>query len=66
MRDLEKGEEYGWPVAVYSTPEQLWSYQEVTKAYNEEPQKSRQRIIDRIQELYPDAMEKNSGMLRKI
>lgn len=62
----KKGEEYGWPVAVYSMPEQLWSYQDVTAAYKEEPQKSRQRIMNRIQELYPDATEKNSGMLRKI
>ncbi|MBR3637821.1 MAG: hypothetical protein IKN45_07870, partial [Lachnospiraceae bacterium] len=38
MRDFKKrvnkkGEEYGWDVAIYAKPEQLFGYKHVTKAY---------------------------------
>ena len=68
VRDFEcrtnkKGEPYGWPVAVYSMPEHLWGEDYLMKAFGEDPLKSRERIINRIKKLYPDATEKE---LRKI
>jgi hypothetical protein len=47
-RKNKKGDEYGWPIAVYSTPEHIWGYDYVTSAYKEEPSESRKRIMERI------------------
>ena len=52
------GEEYGWSIAVYSTPEQLWGYDHVTSAYREPPAQSALRIAERIAALYPGAGER--------
>lgn len=57
-RKNKAGESYGWSVAVYSTPEQLWGRDFVTSAYKEEPQESWNRILRRMQELYPEAAQK--------
>lgn len=54
----KKGQEYGMRVAQYSMPEKLWNYDAVTAAYSEDPEKSKQRIIDRVKELYPSADDK--------
>ena len=51
----KRGGEYGMPVSVLLPPEAIWGYEAVTSAYGEEPVKSRQRIADRIMELFPDA-----------
>lgn len=56
-RRNKREEEYGWPVAVYVMPEQLWGYDFVTSAYEEEPDASAGRIARQIQELYPQAEE---------
>lgn len=63
MRDFrrrknKKGQEYGWNVAVYSTPEHLFGQDLVTAAYKELPSESGDRIYARIRELYPAAAEK--------
>jgi hypothetical protein len=50
-RKNKKGDEYGWPIAVYSTPEHIWGYDYVTSAYKEEPSESRKRIKGRIREV---------------
>jgi hypothetical protein len=50
-RKNKKGDEYGWPIAVYSTPEHIWGYDYVTSAYKEEPSESRKRILERIGEV---------------
>lgn len=60
MRDFrrrknKKGEEYGWPIAVYATPEHLWGYDYVTSAYKEEPDDSSMRIAKYLTEVYPIA-----------
>ena len=52
------GFEYGWPVAVYSTPENLWGYELVTSAYKEKPEESAKRIYQYIKEQYPVAEDK--------
>ena len=57
-RRNKKGGEYGMPVSVLRPPEAVWGYEHVTSAYNEPPAQSRQRIINRVLELFPQADEK--------
>ena len=63
QRKNKKGEEYGWPIAVYTTPENLWGYFHVTSAYKEKPEESARRIADHIMDVYPIATKKQ---IRKI
>lgn len=51
----KKGQEYGWAVAVYSTPEHVFGYELVTSAYNEAPEESGKRIVAHIMDVYPIA-----------
>ena len=51
-RRNKRGEEYGMPVAQYSTPESVWGYELLSSAYSEAPEKSQQRIDARIKEIY--------------
>ena len=60
----KRGEEYGMPVSVLLPPEAIWGYETVTAAYGEDPAKSRQRIIDRIYEQFPDATD--AGIIKVI
>lgn len=55
----KRGEEYGWPVSVYSTPESLWGYDVVSAAYKEEPEKSKERILEQFQQHFPKAKRKD-------
>ncbi|MCM1342459.1 MAG: hypothetical protein NC246_01370 [Muribaculaceae bacterium] len=62
MRDFrqrrnKKGEDYGWAIAVYSTPEHLWGYDHVTSAYQESPIESWKRILERTRQICPAATE---------
>ena len=52
------GESYGWPIAVYATPEHLWGYDYVTSAYKEDPEESAKRITKHIMDTYPIATDK--------
>ena len=54
----KKGEEYGWSIAIYTTPEHRFGYDFVTSAYKEEPSVSRNRIYQNVRERYPGADEK--------
>ena len=54
----KKGQEYGWAIAVYCMPEQIWGYDAVTAAYKENPEISKKRIFDRVKEVFPWATEK--------
>jgi hypothetical protein len=62
-RDFQKrrrkkdGQEYGWAIAIYTTPENLWGYDLVSSAYQEDPQVSKDRIYARIKEEYPWASD---------
>ena len=49
------GEDYGWHLAVLTTPERRWGYELVTACYGEDPADSRERVYRRLRELYPDA-----------
>ena len=57
QRKNKHGEEYGWPLAIYSTPEHLWGYDHVTSAYKEKADDSATRIAEHMREIYPIASE---------
>jgi len=54
----KKGEEYGWGIAVYCTPEHIWGRDLVTSCYREDPGTSAKRIFQRVKELYPEAEDR--------
>ena len=58
-RKNKLGKEYGWDVAVYSTPEHIFGYEHVTSAYREEPAVSFERILKQVKKNYPEAEEKD-------
>ena len=63
MRDFrqkrnKKGVAYGWPVAIYAMPEQLWGYDHIASAYREDPAVSKERIFEHMRKNYPIATEK--------
>lgn len=51
----KSGNEYGWGVAVYCTPEHLWGYNHIASCYSEEPTASAAKLEAHLQELYPEA-----------
>jgi len=63
QRTNKKGESYGWPVAVYTTPEHVWGYEHITSAYKEKPEESAKRIADHIKDVYPVATD---AMIKKV
>lgn len=68
MRDFQQktnkaGQKYGWPIAVYCTPEHLFGEELVSSAYKEAPDRSGERILEHIRDVYPIAGEKQ---IRKI
>lgn len=52
------GKPYGWGVAQYTTPEELFGYDLVTSAYTRDPQESKEKIIEHLKKLLPHAEEK--------
>ena len=48
------GKPYGWGVAVYSTPEKLYGKKFVEKAYQRDPNESKERIEKHMKKLFPD------------
>ena len=62
-RKNKKGDEYGWGIAVYCTPEHLWGSDHVTSLYQEDPKDSAADIFAHAKELYPDAPDR---MIRKV
>ncbi|MBE6632459.1 MAG: hypothetical protein E7623_07150 [Ruminococcaceae bacterium] len=59
------GKEYGWGVAVYSTPENILGCDHIRSAYCEDPKESYEKIKGRIRELFPHTAEKNIEKLMK-
>ena len=57
MQD-EYGRPYGWGVAEYATPEELFGYGFITSAYQRDPQESRELILRHLQALLPGADRK--------
>ncbi len=48
------GKPYGWGVAQYTTPEQLFGYAYVSSGYKMEPAASKQKMIAHLQTNFPD------------
>ena len=65
QRKNKKGESYGWPIAVYATPEKLFGYEHVRSQYDEDPQDSKEAIANHIREIYPIATEKQIKKILK-
>ena len=63
QRKNKQGEEYGWPIAIYSTPEHLWGYDYVTSAYKESAAESAMRIAKHMMDIYPIASAKEIGKI---
>lgn len=59
----KKGLEYGWAVAIYSTPEHIFGYDYVTSAYCESPSDSGKRILDHMEDIYPIA---TAAQIKKV
>lgn len=55
----KRGEEYGWNIAVYSKPEHIWEYENVTSSYKEEPSESYEKILSKVRKEFPDITEKD-------
>ena len=56
-RKNKKGQEYGMAVSEPLPPEAIWGRELVTRAYEEAPEASWQRIVNRVGELCPDATQ---------
>lgn len=52
------GKEYGWGVALYTTPEAQFGERLVGEAYRRSPDESRERILEHLSALLPHAGEK--------
>ena len=48
------GKPYGWGVAKYSTPENLFGYEKISSAYRREPTDSLDRILGSLSHILPD------------
>ena len=59
----KKGRPYGMHVAALSTPETKWGHDHVSSAYNENPEKSFDRITAQVKKFFPDAED---SCLRKV
>ena len=53
----KKGQPYGWPISVYTTPEALWGYAYISSAYSTEPTQSKGLIYQQVQKNFPAATE---------
>ena len=51
------GRPYGWGVAEYATPEELFGYDLITSAYQRDPQESKERILKHLHSRLPNATE---------
>lgn len=56
MRD-KHGNTYGWGVAKYSTPEEMFGYEAMTAAYKRDPQRSKELLLGRLADILPDVTE---------
>lgn len=60
------GNPYGWGIAQYTTPEYFFGYDFIASAYSTDPVASKQKMIDRVKEVLPEAKEQQIVKLLKI
>ncbi len=53
MKD-KKGKTYGWGVALYSTPEEIFGRDFIERAYKTDPLKSKDKIFTSLKKVLPD------------
>ncbi len=58
QRTNKKGVQYGWAIAVLSSPEHVFGRELVTRNYSEDPEVSLGKIIAHMKELFPSATDK--------
>ena len=46
---------YGWGVAEYATPEELFGYDFITSGYQRDPQESKERMMQHLSSILPGA-----------
>ena len=51
----KRGQPYGWPISVYSTPEALWGCEHIASAYSTQPAASKDLIYQQVQKHFPSA-----------
>ena len=51
----KKGEAYGWPIAIYTKPENIYGRNHVASLYSKDPIESGKAIANHIMEVYPIA-----------
>ena len=59
----KRGQEYGWGVAEYSTPERFMGSEFTQRVYQRTPEESYERIYDHLKKMLPSAAE---AKLKKI
>ena len=59
----KRGQEYGWGVAEYSTPERFMGSEFTQRVYQRTPEESYERIYDHLKRMLPNAAE---AKLKKI
>ena len=57
QRMNKKGQPYGWPIAVYTTPEALWGRDWIASAYSLDPARCREEIFQQIRKNFPAASQ---------
>ena len=53
----KKGEQYGWGVAEYSTPERFMGTDFTECVYNKSPEESYEKVLQHLKTLLPDVDE---------
>ncbi|MCH5258390.1 MAG: hypothetical protein J1F18_01495 [Lachnospiraceae bacterium] len=59
----KRGQEYGWGVAEYSTPERFMGSEFTQRVYQRTPEESYERIYDHLKKMLPNASE---AKLKKV
>ena len=59
----KSGKEYGWGIAEYTTPENLFGYEYVTSAYPEDPAVSRDAIKEHLLGILPGSDSKDLSFI---
>lgn len=63
QRKNKAGLPYGWHIALYTTPETIWGYDNVTACYRETPERSKEKIYAQARQQVPAATE---AQLKKV
>ena len=61
----KNGNEYGWGVAEYATPEQFLGAAFTEEVYARTPEESYERLLDHLRKILPGADEKDIRKLLK-